>query len=139
MAAFAVFLLCKHTRICAALCLLYMLVEWNAVHLPNEEPKYLFQYYYLLMGAYAFLACYVLQQLSPSRQNTLFTILFLIGANQELWGFLLYTYDQPAVDYNFVGNCIIITFIIALWMTRNGEFESTSNFPDLYTRIRSYL
>lgn len=139
MAAFAAFLMNRRTRICAALCLLYMLIEWNLYALPNDEPDYLFQYYYIILGAYCLCACYFLKYLPNSDQSNLFMALFLLMANQDLWGFLLYTYDQDPQPHNFAGNCIIMTLIFSLWTTRNGKLEGIINLPDFLTRVRSYL
>jgi ABC-type proline/glycine betaine transport system permease subunit len=139
MAAFAAFLIHKETRICGSLCLLYMLVEWNAYELPNDEPDYLFQYYYLILAIYSLLACFLLKHSPNTKQNNLFMALFLIMATQDIWGFLLYTYNQEATVYNFLGNCIIIALILALWMTRNGKFEGAIYMPDILARIRSYI
>jgi hypothetical protein len=139
MAAFAAFLMNRRTRICAALCLLYMLIEWNVYGLPNEEPLYLFQYYYLILGAYCLCACYFLKHLPSTDQNNLFMALFLLMANQDLWGFLLYTYGQDPHPYNFTGNCIIMTFIFSLWTTRNGNFEGVIYLPNIPSRVCAYL
>lgn len=132
IAAFAAFLLNRRTRLIASLCLIYMLTEWCI------EP-FTYESYYVIMAITAMLCCYSSTKLPTSDQTQIFAILFMLQGWQDFYGYLLYIYDQTAFNYNFTGNCIIITLIIALWMTRNGKLESIGNIHAVSSRVRTLL